>query len=155
MNDIVNEGYFKQSETIGKLTEALTAFNKQVGKVEKDAENPFFNSKFASISSILKAISKPLSDNGLAITQFPLGKNGLLTSLSHVSGEFIQGAYYMTPKDTSPQSSGSLISYQRRYALKAILNLNDEDDDGNSVSRGRKGAKTSAQTKKDEEVLDF
>jgi hypothetical protein len=41
----------------------------------------------------------------------------------------------MTPSKNDPQGLGSAITYQRRYALGAILNLNiDEDDDGNQAS---------------------
>ena len=41
----------------------------------------------------------------------------------------------MQPTKHSPQDAGSVITYQRRYAIGAILNLNiDEDDDGNKGS---------------------
>jgi hypothetical protein len=45
----------------------------------------------------------------------------------------------MQPVKHSPQDAGSVITYQRRYAIGAILNLNiDEDDDGNKASQGDK-----------------
>jgi hypothetical protein len=41
----------------------------------------------------------------------------------------------MKPVKADPQAYGSVITYQRRYALSAILGLNtDEDDDGNKAS---------------------
>jgi hypothetical protein len=41
----------------------------------------------------------------------------------------------MKPAKEDPQAYGSVITYQRRYALGAILGLNiDEDDDGNKAS---------------------
>ena len=40
----------------------------------------------------------------------------------------------MTPTKNDPQGAGSVITYQRRYALGAILGLNiDEDNDGNET----------------------
>ena len=41
----------------------------------------------------------------------------------------------MTPRDKSPQSQGSIITYMRRYALGALLGIaTDEDDDGTAGS---------------------
>ena len=41
----------------------------------------------------------------------------------------------MHPTKNTPQDLGSAITYQRRYAVGAILSLNiDEDDDGNNSS---------------------
>jgi hypothetical protein len=70
------------------------------------------------------------------VSQFPVGENELDTILIHTeSGEWISGRYRMTPAKNDPQGQGSVITYQRRYALGAILSLNiDEDDDGNAGS---------------------
>jgi hypothetical protein len=55
--------------------------------------------------------------------------------LLHTSGEWISESYEMEPTKHDPQGAGSVITYQRRYALGAILGLNiDEDDDGNKAS---------------------
>ena len=54
----------------------------------------------------------------------------------HSSGEYIGETYVMTPTKNDPQGLGSAITYQRRYALGAILSLNiDEDDDGNEANK--------------------
>ena len=48
----------------------------------------------------------------------------------------------MKPTKPGPQELGSVITYQRRYALGAILCLNiDEDDDGNKASEPPKEKK--------------
>lgn len=127
----------------GQLTKALLAFHSKVNKVVKDANNPFFKSKYASLSNILDTISGPLLDSGLVVVQFPEGEHGLTTRLMHTSGEWMESTYYMKPKSDTPQDNGSAITYQRRYAIGAILSLNiDEDDDGNKAS-GRKADKMS------------
>src|SRR5690606_19226633 len=59
----------------------------------------------------------------------------LTTMLMHVSGEWLAETYEMQPTKHDPQGAGSVITYQRRYALGAILGLNiDVDDDANKAS---------------------
>jgi hypothetical protein len=53
----------------------------------------------------------------------------------HSSGEWMEATYTMHPVKQSPQDLGSAITYQRRYAVGAVLSLNiDDDDDANSAS---------------------
>lgn len=126
----------KHSETISEITKAIVNFHKEVKKIKKESKNPFFKSSYASLSNILDCIEEPLSSNGLTILQFPEKDFELITRLQHESGEFFESSYTMIPAKTDPQSIGSLITYQRRYALGAILNLNiDEDDDGNAATK--------------------
>lgn len=130
----------EKSQSIKSIAKALITFHVKVDKIGKDASNPFFKSKYASLSNILDAINDPLNESGLSFTQFPTGDNGLTTVLMHAdSGEFIQADYTMKPVKDDPQGKGSVITYQRRYALAAILGLNiDEDDDGNTATHGGK-----------------
>jgi hypothetical protein len=124
------------SESVKNIAAALIGFQKEVGVINKESTNPFFKSKYADLATILKAIHQPLLNNGLTILQFPEGEHGLTTRLLHISGEWMESTYYMHPVKTSPQDAGSAITYQRRYAIGAILNLNiDEDDDGNKSSQ--------------------
>jgi hypothetical protein len=126
---------YEQSESIKEIAGALVAFHKAVGKIKKSSDNPFFKSKYADLSDILDAVEGPLDDAGLSVVQFPtLG--GLVTQVSHVSGEWMRGEYAVSPKEANnPQALGSAITYARRYALSAALSLNvDNDDDGNAAS---------------------
>ena len=124
----------KKSESIKNIASALIKFNSQMDKVAKTSENPFFKSKYAALPEILDAIKQPLIESGLVLTQLP-DENGLTTLLMHESGEWIEATGIMHPVKSDPQSIGSAITYQRRYAIGAILNLNiDEDDDGNKAS---------------------
>lgn len=128
-----------QSQSIKEISQAMISFHQKINKIGKDAKNPFFKSKYASLSNILDAIQSPLSDSGLSICQFPTGQNGLTSILMHQSGEWISAEYEMKPVKDDPQGRGSCITYQRRYALAAILSLNiDEDDDGNKASYPQK-----------------
>jgi len=125
----------QKSESITEITKALVNFHSKVEKIKKENVNPFFKSKYASLPAILDVVEKPLLECGLNIMQFPSNCNGLTTILSHTSGEWIMGEYIMNPIKDDPQGRGSSITYQRRYAIGAILSLNiDEDDDGNNAS---------------------
>lgn len=124
-----------KSESIKNLAIALCKFQSEVEKIKKEEMNPFFKKPYASLSNILDVIRQPLSDNGLSFVQFPSGEYGLETMLMHVSGEWLSESYKMTPTKNDPQGAGSVITYQRRYALGAVLGLNiDTDDDGNAGS---------------------
>jgi|SRR6185312_3778841 len=124
-----------KSESTKEISTALVAFHKAVGNVSKDAVNPFFKSKYASLGNILTAIKEPLQSAGLSFAQFPSGEHELTTILMHTSGEYLGASYKLTPAKNDPQGAGSALTYQRRYALSAILGLNtDEDDDGNEAS---------------------
>lgn len=126
----------RTSETIEKLSAALVQFQSKLITVKKDGKNPHFGNKYASLSAIIEAIQEPLSECGLAVIQLPAGQNQLETILLHDSGQFISETYEMRPAKADPQGQGSAITYQRRYALGAILCLNiDEDDDGNNASK--------------------
>lgn len=131
----------EKSESIKNIATALCAFQGEVNTIQKTAINPFFKSKYADLSDILNVIREPLVNNGLSFVQFPKDKYGLDTMLMHTSGEWISQSYEMQPTKNDPQGAGSVITYQRRYALGAILGLNiDLDDDGNKGSQPVKKA---------------
>jgi len=126
----------KTSEQLNELAKALVTFHLKVEKIKKDSTNPFFKSKYASLSNILDTIDPALIECDLTIIQTPTGTNELTTMLLHLSGQFIQDTYAMAPTKNDPQGIGSAITYQRRYALGAILSLNiDEDDDANAATK--------------------
>ena len=128
-----------QSPTIAKLGDALSKAQAAMKPAKKDAENPFFKSHYADLSSVWEAIRGPLSANGLAVAQMPtVGPDGvqrLRTLLIHSSGEWIGSDLDMKPVKNDPQSIGSCLTYARRYALSAITGVATEDDDGNAAAQ--------------------
>ena len=87
----------------------------------------------------MDGVTPVLSNCGLVITSHP-EENVLITTIFHAeSGEFMQSQYVLTARDlTNPQQIGSAISYARRYSIQSILNLNTDDDDGNSAAEVHK-----------------
>lgn len=125
----------KTSESVTKIIEALALFQSKAPKILKNANNPFFKSKYATLGDILTLIQPILSECKLVVLQLPTTQNELITRIYHVSGEFVECNYLINPIKTDPQSLGSAITYARRYAISSILNLNiDDDDDGNAAS---------------------
>lgn len=126
----------EKSQSIQNLTQGLAKFHAMVGKISKDAKNPFFKSNYASLPHIITEISEPLEKAGLILSQFPNG-DGLTTMLIHAdSGEYISATYTLqVVRQNDPQAQGSAISYARRYAITSILNLAISDDDGEAATR--------------------
>ena len=128
----------KQSENITDLATALCLAQAQMGGAVKDSNNPFFKSTYADLTSIIKVIKKPLSDNGLSFVQLPItsegGKGvGVITMLMHNSGQWLQGEYLLPMDKITPQGAGSCLSYSRRYALQALLGIPAVDDDSEAA----------------------
>ena len=110
----------------------------------KDANNPFFKSKYVPLENVVEAITESASKNGLSFTQFPssdeAGNVTVGTLVMHSSGEWIEyDPIKMKPVKNDPQSIGSAITYAKRYALSAIFGItSDQDDDGNEATQTKK-----------------
>ena len=141
-----------KSETISKLAVALVKFNCEMKIIEKDASNPHFKNRYASLDTIIDEVRPLLAKHGLAVLQFPGGdgeKFTLRSMLIHESGEWIESEpITMRPVKNDPQGIGSCNTYARRYSLSSLLSLNTgEDDDGNDASFvGGHQAQTQART---------
>jgi hypothetical protein len=114
-----------------------------VGRISKDAKNPFFKSNYASLPHIITEISEPMEKAGLVISQFPDG-DGLTTMLIHAeTGEFISATYTLqVVRQNDPQAQGSALSYARRYGLTSVLNLAISDDDAEAAMKPFRQAPT-------------
>ncbi len=125
-----------QSETIGKLADALAKAQGQITNASRDKENPFFKSKYADLASVWAACREPLSMNGLSVVQTTEVSDAVIltTRLLHASGEWISGELSVLPSKKDPQGIGSAITYLRRYGLAAIVGVATEDDDAESAT---------------------
>lgn len=117
-----------------ELAKALAKAQGQMGHAVKDSLNPHFKNKYADLASVLDAIRKPFSENGLSVSQVIEG-NELHTYLMHESGQFIVSKMPIIPQQNTPQAYGSALTYARRYSLSAIAGVTQDDDDGNAASK--------------------
>jgi hypothetical protein len=59
----------KQSDSIVNLAKALAAVQGNVQPIGKDATNPHFRNKYASLDAIMEAVRPLLAANGLSLVQ--------------------------------------------------------------------------------------
>jgi len=125
----------EKSETIGKLTLALSKVQAQLKPAKENSKNPFFKSSYADLGAVWDSVRKLLAENELAIIQMPTDVGGLTTILSHSSGEYMSSTMYIPSKEDA-HGVGSAISYARRYALASVVGVVTADDDGNGAVKG-------------------
>ena len=118
-----------------KLTAALCKFHKDVETIHKESKAQY--GSFADLATVLSTVLPALCKNGLAVVQtFEACETDpiLVTTLYHESGESIASHLPMViSKGRNPLHDwGGSVTYQRRYALLAILSLaaGIEDNDG-------------------------
>jgi hypothetical protein len=126
------------SPTVGAIASALAKAQLAMRHAVKDATNPHFKNRYATLASCIEAI-RPLHENNIAVIQPPAvhGADGVCvaTLLIHSSGEWIRGELYMPASKRDPQGFGSALSYARRYCLTATTGLGTDDDDGEAAVR--------------------
>ncbi len=131
----------QRSEQINELATALAKAQGQMKAAPKDAANPFFNSHYADLASVINAIRGPFSANGLSYMQFPRVKDSAIeieTLLLHSSGQWFSEVLVLPWLKKDPQGAGTIITYGKRYGLQAMVGVPSEDDDGNAGSNGEK-----------------
>jgi len=134
------------SEQLNELFKAMAEFQKEVEQPKKDADNPFFKSKYVPLENVIDAIHKVGSKHGLSEITYPVqsdGQVGVGVIITHSSGQYMKlPPILLKPDKNTPQGIGSATTYARRYALSAAFGIASEtDDDGNSISGNEKQPK--------------
>ena len=127
-----------KSDKIDKLAAALTKAQSEMKGAEKKSVNPFFNSGYADLHTVIESSFPHLTKHGLSVIQGNDSKPGeffVTTMLLHESGQWIKSKLKMPIEKATAQSVGSVITYGRRYGLSAITGIAQYDDDGNAASQ--------------------
>ncbi len=132
-------------QPIGNLVKAMAQFQAKALVLGKDKEG--YGYTYVTLSKVIHKTFPILSGLGLAVIQtidILDGKDVLVTTLAHESGEFITSHYPLDrvgivgrdgkKKTNVAQEFGSGIAYARRYALCAILGLATDDDDAECLT---------------------
>lgn len=122
-----------KSESIAKLSAALSKAQSKLTPAKKKGENPYFKSKYATLETVWEACREVLAANDLAVIQSPqLHEESacLETLLTHSSGEWVRSLMPLMLTKQDPQTMGSALTYARRYALAAMIGIVQKDDDG-------------------------
>lgn len=129
-----------KSESIVEISKAMAKFQSEVKQPFKDANNPFFKSKYVPLESVVESITSIAPNHGISFVQWAsnddTGRVGVSTMIMHTSGEYIEfDPVYMNADKNTAQGAGALISYLKRYSLSAVFGItSDQDDDGNHAS---------------------
>jgi len=118
-----------------KVLAALLAFHKEPVSITKDRTVPVGGGRTRSYTTLDEIIAKTkpaLAKHGLMLIQSLAGPE-VITQLLHVSGQFIASKVGFIPMQgnntNALQNAGGGLTYLKRYAISALLNLNSEDDD--------------------------
>ena len=108
------------------LAEALIAFQASVPTIHENDSS--YHGKFANLPGVLSTINPALRSAGLVVSQLPEeinGLPGLRTTLMHTSGEQLSAVTPLTVNTgkNGTQEWGKAVTYSRRFALLAALNL--------------------------------
>jgi len=139
------------SDTLNELATALAKAQGTIKGAIKDADNPFFKSRYADLASVWDACRGALAANGLSIVQAPRAsafEGGWVieveTRLLHSSGQWMADSLSLPVGKPDAQGVGSALTYARRYALASFVGVAPEDDDGNAAVKGVTAVSTSA-----------
>lgn len=128
---------------MSKIETAIASVATQGITCIKNADNPYFNSKYADLRTVVIALKQPLKDAGLsyyfrthAYTNTDAVESGTKWFVELVvltDDEQVIVPFPFTQSD--PQKMGSAITYAKRYLLTTVFNvIAEEDDDGNEAS---------------------
>lgn len=136
------------SPEVDLISKALCKAQNDIRSLGKDSQG--YGYKYLSLAVLMDYALPITSKYGLSITQFEDGCGNLVTMLIHESGQFIKGKSTLIDPDriemkgiNIEQKRGSILSYEKRYALQAILGITTNEDD-NDASSGPKQSKPAA-----------
>nr|DAG51922.1 MAG TPA: ERF superfamily protein [Caudoviricetes sp.] len=122
----------KLSEKFDEILPALHKARSQFVKVKKDRQNTHLKNKYATLDSVLDAITPALTENKLMIMQDGERIESTMrveTTVIHISGQWAKFYFDIPIVKNDPQGVGSAFTYGRRYALAAAFGLSQADDD--------------------------
>ena len=121
----------------------------------KNAKNPFYKSKYAPLDVVVDVLKEPLSKQHLSYYFFTTTSYIGIVVIDLDTGDDVLSSLFPLGNIGTPQDMGKAISYAKRYLLKTVFNVieQDEDDDGNEAS-GIVAAAKDANEKKKPNVLD-
>lgn len=135
-----------RSEQIGDLVAALAAAQLEFGVATKDSTNPYYNSRYADLASVINAVRPALNKQGIALTAIP--DQDLERQTASMTVLLAKGEQYLGFSTEAPavgktrdgkdrfdiQTLSAVWTYLRRTGISAITGLaGEEDDDANTV----------------------
>lgn len=128
--------------SVGDVTELCAAWVGALGELEDVARGReavvetkaggSYRYRYADLGDVLSQARAVLARHGLAVFQVAEAAADVTvtTTVMHTSGAWLTFAPFRLPAGNTAQSTGSAITYARRYCLMSILGLATDDDDG-------------------------
>lgn len=127
------------SNSVKNIDAKIFAIQAAAPIIRKEADNPYFKSKYAEYPEIQAAIKPLIQKEALLVMFLPVSDNKLTMYVKDTtSNEFYKCTSDLNMTAVSPQAQGSAITYLKRYMLTAFFDLQIEDamdDDGNAGSQ--------------------
>ena len=136
---------------------ALAKAQSQMDTPHKDATNPHYGNKYASLKSCIKAIKPALNDNGFALVQ-SAGRDDLgdfiETTFEHSSGGKFQSKFYLSVDKKGMQGMGSAATYAKRYGLLGLAGIEPDEQTDDDATRATYDEKKAAAKKAKEKAAE-
>lgn len=120
-----------------ELKSKIASIQHTVEGLSKDANNPFFKSKYVDLNTIIEALRPLEAEQSISIT-IPLsnvaGRPAIRLVVHDLDSDDMVEDTITLPDIADPQKMGSAITYYRRYMLMSFFNIKAEDDDANFAS---------------------
>jgi hypothetical protein len=133
-----------RSEITINLDTALLKVRDEMLPIKKKSDNPFFKSKYADLTTTIRALDPLFRKHGILVLQGSQESYrdndvvlNITTELTHVkSGEYRISTLTLPLSKQDPQQLGSAVTYGRRYLWQLVAGAEVEDDDGNTAVFG-------------------
>ena len=112
------------------LNEKVKLLRELTGKVVKSKENKFLKNHYADLNSIMETTDEAIAEAGLIWVDSIDDEHSVHRLVDVETGDSIESRIRLYMAKQDPQAFGSALSYNRRYARLAMLNLQQVDDDG-------------------------
>lgn len=125
-----------RSSEIKDLAIALAKAQSEMPIANLNRSNPYFKSRYADLMSIVDASRPSLTKYGLSVTQQltddESGMSWLITTLWHISGQWLETRKRVVPAKNDIQTISSHTTYLKRMCYASLIGVvtGDEDDDG-------------------------
>lgn len=119
--------------TSAPFTERLILAQQAIGTIRRDAVNPRFGSRYATLDAIIEQVRPALAANGLLLTQH-VHADHVETRIADHDAEVVSRVPVCADLHDA-QRYGAALTYARRYGIATLLCLaTDDDDDANSAA---------------------
>lgn len=122
---------------MSEIKKKIFDLRNNVDRIAKEQTNPFYDSQYFNINDLLEHLNEKLKERDLLLTQ-PVRDGRVYSIIEDLESGESEEAWIDLPQYEDPQKTGSAITYFRRYTLKSLLALQEEDDDANRASKGGK-----------------